>query len=338
MKRLVRLLQLATTCLLLYLASSTLWRLSQTLSWQQIQSALVQTPPVQLLYAIILAMLNHAILMTYDLLAFRLSLRPFRRGLTFPNAPQAVPPASSPRPLSTGSPEQPVSMSPSSVASISLVAYVFSHCLGMAALSGNAVRLRFYTAAGVGPARFLRLMGWVETMVWMGYLPLLSLLLWAVAPVKPPPVDAWPQLKLLLMGMGALVTVMWPALAWGLRARYEMPSVPMACLQMVVSAFDWMLNALVLAALLPSGIPVSPLQVVQIFMLVQVIGIVSQMPGGVGVFEGAVMYALAPEVAAPSVVASLLLYRVIYYLLPMLVALPVFVRLELARRRQLRAP
>lgn len=352
LKRLSQLIQVATALILLTLSAMTLRHLSQTLSWQGLLEALRGMTVAQVLLAMLAALLNHLILVGYDLVAYRLSGTPpvaaHLEGLP-PVLPDAGPTGAAPSPagLFSHGPgkhsleitkggeagEQQAPPVPwTRVVQISFVAYVFSHCLGLAMLSGTSVRLRFYETAGVKPVRLLRLIGWVEGMVWMGYPPLLALLLLTVVPVKPPGIPHWDPVRTGLMIVGGSLGLAWPLVSHLLRRKWSTPTAPVACLQILMSAIDWCLNALVLYALLPSASPFQALQIIQLFLLVQVAGIVSQVPGGMGVFDSAMLLALCPPLAVSSVTASLLMYRVIYYFLPMLAAVPIFVRLELSRR------
>ncbi len=88
------------------------------------------------------------------------------------------------------------------------------------------------------------------------------------------------------------------------------------------SLLDWLAAALVLwACLRVAGVPVSPGLALASFVLGQTLGWVSMVPGGLGVFEGAMLALLSPEAGSPSaLLAGLLLFRVVYYFVPFLLA------------------
>jgi phosphatidylglycerol lysyltransferase len=93
-----------------------------------------------------------------------------------------------------------------------------------------------------------------------------------------------------------------------------------------------MLAGAVLYTLLPAGsVKFSSFMVV--FLLGQVSGLVSQVPGGLGVFDTIVVLGLAPFIPASTAVASLLAYRMIYYLLPLAIAVAAFGIYELLDRK-----
>lgn len=67
--------------------------------------------------------------------------------------------------------------------------------------------------------------------------------------------------------------------------------------------------------------------------LAQIAGIISNVPGGLGVFETVLMLLLAPAVEADGLLGSLLVYRVIYYLTPLLMGVVLLGGYELYQRR-----
>src|SRR5262249_21480539 len=98
------------------------------------------------------------------------------------------------------------------------------------------------------------------------------------------------------------------------------------------SAVDWTLAAAVLYVLLPlNGLSFAGW--LGAFLTAQLIGIASHVPGGVGVFEGVMVIFLKPYVDSAKIVPALLIYRAVYYLLPLTVALVGLIGDELHQRR-----
>jgi phosphatidylglycerol lysyltransferase len=112
--------------------------------------------------------------------------------------------------------------------------------------------------------------------------------------------------------------------------RIEMPSLGIAVAQVLSSALDWIVAAAVLYVLLPPG-STSYAAFFTIFVIGQSAGHASHVPGGVGVFESVVLISLKSRVAAPEVLAALLAWRAIYYLLPLLAAVVTLAGHELRR-------
>ncbi|MDP1717545.1 MAG: lysylphosphatidylglycerol synthase domain-containing protein, partial [Burkholderiales bacterium] len=114
--------------------------------------------------------------------------------------------------------------------------------------------------------------------------------------------------------------------------QMKMPSVPLAVGQLVLSILEWILAAAVLFILLPEGGP-SYGALLGAFLAAQVIGIISHVPGGIGVFEGIMVLLLAPYLPSDDSITALLLYRLIYYVVPLVLALLILVGDELRNHR-----
>ena len=116
------------------------------------------------------------------------------------------------------------------------------------------------------------------------------------------------------------------------RLEIAIPSFRLALAQLALSMLDWALATAVLYALLPAGGPSFGV-LLGAFLAAQLIGMVSQVPGGVGVFEGVMLIELAQFYRTEQILSALLLYRVIYYLLPLCAGLAVLVGDEIRVHR-----
>ncbi|MCX5760806.1 MAG: phosphatidylglycerol lysyltransferase domain-containing protein [Gemmatimonadetes bacterium] len=104
--------------------------------------------------------------------------------------------------------------------------------------------------------------------------------------------------------------------------------------QVVISSFDWVMAGAVLFAMLPEQpIPVPFVAFLSAFLLAQVVGLVSHVPGGLGIFEAIIVLLLKDEVTAAGLAGALLAYRVVYYLVPLTAALLILATHEVARAR-----
>jgi uncharacterized membrane protein YbhN (UPF0104 family) len=98
------------------------------------------------------------------------------------------------------------------------------------------------------------------------------------------------------------------------------PSLAVAFAQMGISALDWLLSAAALYILFPAAVRLTYPGFLGVFLLAQIVALISPLPGGLGVFEAILLLLLPTEQRPPVVLGSLLIYRVIYYLLPLLAA------------------
>src|SRR5262245_52597422 len=123
-----------------------------------------------------------------------------------------------------------------------------------------------------------------------------------------------------------------PLKIWGW--ELPLPSFGLALAQIGLSSFDWMLAASVLYVLLPTIDTLSYPLFLGIFLLAQIMGVSSQVPGGLGVFETVVLLLLTPQLSPPTVLGALVVYRGIYYLLPLGVAAILLAAHELLQRKE----
>ena len=101
---------------------------------------------------------------------------------------------------------------------------------------------------------------------------------------------------------------------------FEMPPFRMALAQVFIGAADILMASLVLYFSLIPFVDISFATFIGVFIIAQVLGVFSQVPGGLGVFEGLFMYIIPGDHNQAMLFGALLAYRIIYYLLPMVVS------------------
>lgn len=251
--------------------------------------AMMTLPAVSLLSCALLTAANYAVMTGYDLLAFRYAgVRLSARRIVF----------------------------------ASFISYAVSNSVGFAMLSGSSMRFRYYTRWGVTTESLARIVFSCAVTFWLGLLALggASLVATRVAPVAGG----------VLIGVVALyltAALVWrsPIRVW--RYTFPLPPISIAVTQVVLSAIDWVLAALVLYVLLPHG-AIGFLPFAACFLAAMLAGLVSHVPGGLGVFEATLALSLGRAVPTSSLVPALLAYRTIYYLAPLAVAAVMFVGYE----------
>lgn len=95
--------------------------------------------------------------------------------------------------------------------------------------------------------------------------------------------------------------------------------LPLSLAQVTVTSCDWVLAAAVLYVLLPPTALLSFGSFFGIYLLAQLTGIISSVPGGLGVFETVLILLLSPLIAADQLLGSLIAYRAIYYFVPLFI-------------------
>ena len=102
--------------------------------------------------------------------------------------------------------------------------------------------------------------------------------------------------------------------------RFDLPPAMTLIKQIIISILDLSTVALVLYLLLPTGAHISYWSTFSAFIQSMAVGILSHVPGGLGVFE-VTMIAALPQVDRTQMLAVLLVFRVLYYIVPFLLAL-----------------
>ena len=225
------------------------------------------------------------------------------------------------------------------IAIASFVSYVFSYSATV--FGGTAVRYRIYSGWGISAIETAKVAVFCGFTLWLGFcgvagvsflfepLPLPQFLHLPFASVRP----AGIILLALLGGYVAYTSLSRKPLkirGWELR----IPSTRFALAQIAISCLDWIVAAGVLYVLLPPAASLSCIKFLGIFMLAQSIGLVSQIPGGLGAFEVIILFLLSPNYSTPVIFGALLIYRGIYYLLPFAVACLILAANELLERRK----
>lgn len=216
----------------------------------------------------------------------------------------------------------------------SFVAYALSNTIGLGPLSGGAVRMRLYTAAGLEPAQVGRVIAFNAAAFGLGMAAFGALaLLWGADDVggllRMPPLLLRLLAAALLLGLAGFIWLC--TKRRGLRiGRWSMrlPTPELALRQLVISALELCASAAALWVLLPGQhIPLPTF--IAFYAIAVTAGIISHVPGGVGVFEAVMLLASGGTVPSDVMLGALLLNRGIYYVLPLVLATGMLVAYEL---------
>lgn len=210
---------------------------------------------------------------------------------------------------------------------IALAAFVgaaFSNNIGLSMIAGASVRYRLYASWGLSTQDITKVVFFCALTLWIGFFTLGGTVFFFFPAALPSAVHlpfATTRPIGALMGLPVLAYL---ALCAGLkrpltlfRWELEAPSLKTGVMQLLVGSVDWMFAGCVLNALLPKTSELSLPVVLGMYLLAQLAGLASQVPGGLGVFETVFLLLVGDRVPAAAIVGSLLIYRVIYYLLPL---------------------
>lgn len=205
--------------------------------------------------------------------------------------------------------------------------YSISNTLGFAVVTGTACRYWLYAQVGVSGSQVARLFVIAGANYWLGCALLMGggLILRADQLVS---VDRLsPGLNqiigaAILAALAAYVAwVSWTPRRVGLRGvTLDLPGLGITLAQIAVGTVDILCAATVLYMLLPDNYDINFVTFMAIYVAASVLGVASNAPGGVGAFE-ATMLSVMHGIAPAALLASLLLFRIVYYVAPFLCGL-----------------
>lgn len=213
------------------------------------------------------------------------------------------------------------------VAFASFCAYALSHNLGFAAVSGAAVRYRLYAHWGLTPLQIGKTVAFCSLTFGLGGLVLGGTILF----MEPRAIPFFGQHlpKVTLYGVGALFWVVvlgYMTLSTVIgRVRVlghdiELPGWRMAIVQVMLATIDVAVTATIFYALLPVAPGLTWIIFLGIYVACYTAGLAANLPGGIGVFDTAMLFGLEPYMSAPHIVGAILVFRLYYYVIPLFLA------------------
>lgn len=201
----------------------------------------------------------------------------------------------------------------SSIALSSFVGNAFANIFGFSLISGSSVKFRLYSSWGFDAADVTKIILFNTLTLWLGLLALAgpSLFYLVDAILKPIALllSILPWMYVLLAG-----TRKEPLQLFGF--QLPSPGFRLALQQLGISILDWLLVGSTLFVLLPKYMP--PLDFYTSFFAAQLAGVLSQVPGGLGIFDTAFTLAWSDPADNDAILACLMAFRLIYYIVPLL--------------------
>jgi uncharacterized membrane protein YbhN (UPF0104 family) len=207
--------------------------------------------------------------------------------------------------------------------------YSVGHNVGATVFTGGAVRYRIYSAYGLSAIEVAKICFIAGLTFWLGNATVLGLGI-ALRPEAAGPIDQLPAwinrviAILILLTLALYVSWVWSApreIGQG-EWKVKLPNGPSTLVQIIIGLFDLMFCALAMYMLLPDEPHVGFITLVVVFVSATMLGFASHAPGGLGVFDAAMLVALW-EFNKEDLVAGLFLFRLLYYLTPFVIALAI---------------
>jgi len=205
--------------------------------------------------------------------------------------------------------------------------YSIGHNIGATVFTGGAVRYRIYSAYGLDAVAVAKICFLAGLTFWLGNVTVLGLGITA-DPLAASAIDQLPAGPNRIIGI-ALLVILSCYVGWVWSAKREigrgdwnvhLPSGPSTLLQISIGILDLACCSLAMYMLLPSEPNIGFVTVAVIFVSATLLGFASHAPGGLGVFDAAMLVALW-QFDKEEVLAGLLLFRLLYYLSPFAIAL-----------------
>ncbi|GHU96095.1 membrane protein [Deltaproteobacteria bacterium] len=210
---------------------------------------------------------------------------------------------------------------------VSFVGQAVSYNFG-ALLGGTTVRWRFYSAWGFTLAEIVRLVLMLAVTFWVGALGLCGAIFMFAPPIIPEellakmPISDVRVLGLILFLFACSYLALCGAMRKPLHVfgrEFVFPAPRIAAAQVVVAGVDIIVAASCMYVLLPDSIGVSFLDFLPGYLMAQIAVVLTHVPGGVGVFELVILH-LTHTVHEQVVFAAVLVFRLVYYIIPLLAA------------------
>ena len=225
---------------------------------------------------------------------------------------------------------------------VSFICYAFNLTLSTW-VGGIGMRYRLYSRLGLPSATITRIFSLSITTNWLGYV-LLGGVIFSIGVVELP--SHWYIEDGTLRIIGAVLLVLSAVYLWACAfakrrhitikgQKLVLPGWRFALMQMGISSLNWMAMGAIIWILL--GQDVNYFFVLGVLLVSSIAGAIVHIPAGIGVLEAVFIALLAGEhTSQGKIIAALLAYRVLYFFIPLLLALICYVLLE-SRAKKLRA-
>jgi uncharacterized membrane protein YbhN (UPF0104 family) len=205
--------------------------------------------------------------------------------------------------------------------------YSVGHNIGATVFTGGAVRYRIYSAHGLDAVEVAKLCFVAGLTFWLGNAMVLGLGV-GYHPEAASAVDQLPPVANRVLA-AAIIAILIGYVAWVWSAarvigrggwQVRLPNGPSTLLQIGIGIVDLSCCALAMYMLLPDEPNIGFVTLAVIFVMATMLGFASHAPGGLGVFDAAMLVALW-QFDKEDLLAGLLLFRLLYYVAPFIVAL-----------------
>jgi phosphatidylglycerol lysyltransferase len=303
MKNWVKFFLLPTGFLIFVGALILLHNQLKNLSYIDIINALKAIPFLKIFLAMLLALSYYIILGGYDIVAFK-----------YINSK--------------------VSLKPKDILFTCFISNVLANNTGYSMLFGGSIRYRLYSLYNVSMVDVTKVLIFSSATIWLGLLAVGGFI-FTFAPVSLESVlnitlstKAIGILSILVLFLYVFLSTLHSRPIKIFKWTITFPNIKIVFWQILLATLDWLMASLTLYVLMPDGF-VPYFVLLKVFLVTQFAVIISQVPGGMGIFETSIALLIPESASNPGVIGVLIAYRAIFYFAPLLIALVLLGSFEL---------
>jgi uncharacterized membrane protein YbhN (UPF0104 family) len=219
----------------------------------------------------------------------------------------------------------------------SFTSYSIGHNIGATVFTGGAIRFRIYSDYSLNAIDVAKICFLSGLTFWLGNTFVLGIGM-AFHPWAASAMDQLPPAINRLIALGCIAAIIaylvWLTLGENRRElgqngwKVVLPSARLTLLQILIGVVDLGFCALAMYLLMPAQPDIDFVSLAVVFILATLLGFASHAPGSLGVFDAAMLVAL-PEFGREQLVATLVVFRILYFLIPFSIAISIMGTREL---------
>jgi glycosyltransferase 2 family protein len=219
----------------------------------------------------------------------------------------------------------------------SFTSYSIGHNIGATVFTGGAIRFRIYSDYGLNAIDVAKICFISGLTFWLGNLVVLGIGM-AYHPQAASAMDLLPPAMNRLIAIGCLagIAIYFIWLVTGKNRRelgqngwkVVLPSARLTLVQILIGVVDLGFCATAMYLLVPAVPGIDFMSLAVVFILATLLGFASHAPGSLGVFDAAMLVAL-PQFGREQLLATLLVFRVLYFVIPFSIAISIMGTREL---------
>src|ERR1700733_838690 len=206
----------------------------------------------------------------------------------------------------------------------SFTSYSIGHNIGATVFTGGAIRFRIYSDYALSAVDVAKICFLSGLTFWLGNTFVLGIGMawhpWAASAMDqlPPAIN-----RLIALGVLGAIAAYFVWLSLGEERRelgqngwkVRLPSAPLTLVQILIGVVDLGFCALAMYLLMPAQPDIDFVSLAVVFILATLLGFASHAPGSLGMFDAAMLVAL-PQFGREQLLATLLVFRILYFLIP----------------------